>query len=101
MFACSLCGFEAPFKHFGASLPSVCSFLEEGWLAVDPFSIQARPVFLGAPCSACGRAVCTAEACSVFYSKRFCRPCARSNAEAFPAAVRKAAPNVFAASQQQ
>eukprot|EP00198_Chlamydomonas_reinhardtii_P004924 XP_001694260.1 predicted protein [Chlamydomonas reinhardtii] len=71
------------------------AFLEQGWLAVDPFSVKARPLLLGAPCSLCQRPVCVADACSVFYAKRFCLHCARANAAAFPPAVHKAAPAIF------
>ncbi|PNW80076.1 hypothetical protein CHLRE_08g376900v5 [Chlamydomonas reinhardtii] len=73
------------------------AFLEQGWLAVDPFSVKARPLLLGAPCSLCQRPVCVADACSVFYAKRFCLHCARANAAAFPPAVHKAAPAIFGA----
>ncbi|GFR51662.1 hypothetical protein Agub_g14075 [Astrephomene gubernaculifera] len=112
MFKCTLCNLEAPFKHFGASLPAetvategsgACrvAFLEQGWLAVDPFSVKPRPLFLGAPCSICNQPVCTADTCSLFFAKRFCAPCARHNASAFPPAVLKASARIFGSSQQQ
>ncbi|KAG2426515.1 hypothetical protein HXX76_011742 [Chlamydomonas incerta] len=71
------------------------AFLEQGWLAVDPFLVKARPLLLGSPCSLCQRPVCVAEGCSLFYAKRFCVHCARANAAAFPPAVHKAAPAIF------
>ncbi|KAG2486011.1 hypothetical protein HYH03_015324 [Edaphochlamys debaryana] len=64
-------------------------------MAVDPFAVRARPLFLGAPCSLCARPVCTGDACSVFYAKRFCADCARANVAAFPPAVLKASAKVF------
>ena len=79
-------------------LPSMCRFLEQGWLAVDAW---ARPLFLGSPCSVCGQPVCAADTCSIFFAKRFCVPCSRVNAAAFPPAVLKAAPRVFGAGQPQ
>ncbi|KXZ41963.1 hypothetical protein GPECTOR_233g536 [Gonium pectorale] len=71
------------------------AFLEEGWLVVDPFSVKARPLLLGAPCSVCTRPVCTADTCSTFYAKRFCVHCAREHIAAFPPPVIKASPKVF------
>jgi hypothetical protein len=50
---------------------------------------------LGSRCAVCGAPVCAGEACSLFYSKRFCGPCARAHAAAFPPEL--AACKVFAA----
>ncbi|KAG2429998.1 hypothetical protein HYH02_013826 [Chlamydomonas schloesseri] len=81
--------------HSDANGACRVAFLEQGWLAVDPFSVKARPLMLGSPCSLCQRPVCVADSCSVFYAKRFCLHCARANAAAFPPAVHKAAPAIF------
>lgn len=53
------------------------------WLQ-DPSALKRRPVALGSRCTVCSNMVCCHDTCSVFYSKRFCAPCARANASAFP-----------------
>ncbi|PNG83040.1 Cysteine-rich DPF motif domain-containing protein 1, partial [Tetrabaena socialis] len=62
-------------------------FLEQGWLAVDPFAVQPHPLLLGSPCSACARPVCTADTCSLFYAKRFCAEPRRASLRAAAAAA--------------
>lgn len=63
----------------------------------DPFApaggrdgFTRRSLCVGAKCSTCDRAVCIDAACSIFYAKRFCRPCAQQRMKDFPAQIQKA-----------
>ena len=71
-------------------------FLEEAYLRQDPFSTrEPRPLLLGAKCSVCSKDVCSA--CSLFFSRRFCRACAQQHRKAFPVQVLQAESKVFEA----
>ena len=88
-FECHLCGLSERCHYRGARPPfSGCVQLAEtSYVMRDPFSARARcqlPVVLGADCARCGRAVCQDAGCSVFYTRRFCLPCARERAGEFP-----------------
>ncbi|CAK0872993.1 unnamed protein product, partial [Prorocentrum cordatum] len=48
-----------------------------------------RTLCLGAPCSVCGAPVCAAGSCSLFYSARFCRPCAAAARGSLPSFLDK------------
>jgi hypothetical protein len=73
-------------------------YLEDSYIAYDPFSARKRPLCLGSNCSACGEPVCAGETCSFFYAKRFCKPCARQHSSAFPPQCHKLAPSIFGSS---
>lgn len=61
--------------------------LEEAYVARDPFDPGLQPLILGSHCSSCNKVVCVSATCSIFYCKRFCLDCVRSNPDEFPAQV--------------
>ncbi|XP_047641930.1 cysteine-rich DPF motif domain-containing protein 1 [Phacochoerus africanus] len=92
MFECQLCALTAPYSYVGQRPPNTQSIvlLEESYVMKDPFtSDKDRFLILGSRCSLCGRLVCVGPECSLFYSRRFCLPCAQENAAAFPPVVQQ------------
>jgi hypothetical protein len=72
-------------------------FLEDALLRPDPFS-DARtglPLQVGAVCSECGETICMRRACGLFYTRRFCAPCARRAASALPRDCRRLERDIF------
>ncbi len=59
-----------PAHRQGSCCP--CRFLEDVYMLPDPNAVRIHPLCLGSHCSLCGCTVCPAEACSLFYAKRFC-----------------------------
>ncbi|EIE21941.1 hypothetical protein COCSUDRAFT_33587 [Coccomyxa subellipsoidea C-169] len=100
-FSCCLCGLTAPFESFGRSLgdhsrssnKSKIILLEDSYLRQDPFASRSRPLFLGAHCSLCQKMVCSS--CSLFYTRRFCKPCALLHRKAFPPELQLAETRIF------
>ncbi|XP_022238473.1 cysteine-rich DPF motif domain-containing protein 1-like isoform X1 [Limulus polyphemus] len=93
-FTCYMCGMTETFHYFGKRPPFLKSilFLEDVYLAKDPFSPAGEGIFLllGGHCSLCKNIVCQAEECSIYFSKRFCLSCAKDNSLQFPPELRKA-----------
>ena len=76
-------------------------------MARDPFRADPQPLILGSHCSSCGRVVCVSsvslsrpgvcvcvrfsflQTCSVFYTKRFCADCVKSNLKEFPKEIQQ------------
>jgi len=87
-FVCSVCHLSEHYHYKGRNPPFVreISFLEDCYVSKDSFAPQGEGLFLllGSECTVCGRTVCQANTCSVFYSKRFCLPCAVRTITAFP-----------------
>ncbi|KAF0289301.1 Cysteine-rich DPF motif domain-containing protein 1 [Amphibalanus amphitrite] len=92
-FTCCVCGLSEQ-CHYRGTRPPFSGFVqltEPGYVMRDPFSARAAcqlPVLLGADCTLCARAVCQDAGCSVFYTRRFCLPCARERAAEFPPQLR-------------
>ncbi|XP_058164921.1 cysteine-rich DPF motif domain-containing protein 1 isoform X2 [Dasypus novemcinctus] len=87
VFECHLCTLAAPYSYVGQKPPGTQSvvLLEESYVMKDPFTPDTgRFLILGSRCSLCSRLEC-----SLFYSRRFCLPCARQNVEAFPQEIRQ------------
>lgn len=72
-----------------------CRYLEDSYITYDPFAVRKRPLCLGSNCSVCGEPVCAGDTCSLFYAKRFCKPCAQRHRGAFPPQCHKLAPAIF------
>uniref|UniRef100_A0A8C3VY20 Cysteine-rich DPF motif domain-containing protein 1 n=1 Tax=Catagonus wagneri TaxID=51154 RepID=A0A8C3VY20_9CETA len=92
VFECQLCALTAPYSYVGQRPPDAQSIvlLEESYVMKDPFTPgESRFLVLGSRCSLCGRLVCVGPECSLFYSRRFCLPCARENADAFPQEIQQ------------
>jgi len=89
LLACSVCRFEVAYEAFARLHPCEpqVEYAEETYLRADPWAQRRRPLAVGYRCSQCSRDVCAAPACSVFYSKTFCAPCARASRAALPAAL--------------
>ena len=91
LFKCSLCSFSERYHGHGASVPFArgINFSEDAYVMRDPFTTFAPNafLFLGAPCSLCNLPVCVD--CSIFYTKRFCSPCANHHLQQFPVEVQK------------
>ncbi|XP_074083387.1 cysteine-rich DPF motif domain-containing protein 1 [Macrotis lagotis] len=91
-FQCRLCGLALPASYEGQRPPGARTLLllEECFILKDPFtSDKDKFVILGSRCSLCGKLVCVAPECSLFYSKRFCLPCVCENLSAFPQEIRQ------------
>lgn len=62
----------------------------------DPFqgdqSKESAAICLGSKCSLCQRPVCVGAKCSLFYTRRFCMPCLRSNLSSLPPEIKKQMP---------
>lgn len=87
-FLCQACGLVETYQYYGRKPPfhKGVTFLEDCYLLRDPFQSDSGGSFLllGAECTACGRVVCQATTCSIFYTKRFCLNCATATIEEFP-----------------
>ncbi|XP_043944196.1 cysteine-rich DPF motif domain-containing protein 1 isoform X1 [Protopterus annectens] len=86
-FECQLCGFTAPYSYYGQKPPNSRSivFLEECFIMKDPFTPEkGKFLILGSHCSLCNKITCVNGDCSIFYTRRFCLPCAKSAIQDFP-----------------
>src|SRR5262245_31314297 len=87
-FQCAVCRLSERYDYKGRSPPFSrwATFTEDSYVQRDPFSPwrDAQFLLLGSDCAACSHPVCQAQGCSLFYARRFCRPCAEGNAEKFP-----------------
>ncbi|NXS89831.1 CDPF1 protein, partial [Erpornis zantholeuca] len=95
-FKCELCELSALYTYYGQMPPNSGSLLEEAYVMKDPFTPDKdKFLIVGSHCSLCSRAVISIlcillvmlfslQDCSLFYSKRFCRPCVKENLKAFP-----------------
>lgn len=87
-FLCESCGLRETYHYYGRRPPfhRGVTFLEDCYLKRDPFQSQPTGSFLllGSSCTACGRVVCQAASCSLFYTTRFCGACAEDNLKEFP-----------------
>lgn len=85
-FICSSCKLMEKFNYKGTKPPFARNilYLEECYVMKDPFSLPGRGevLVLGGDCSLCQKAICSA--CSIFYTKRFCKDCANDNLKNFP-----------------
>lgn len=90
-FTCGVCGLTELYHYYGRKPPfhKGVTFLEDCYLLQDPFRSETAGSFLllGAECSACSTVVCQAATCSIFYTKRFCIPCASASMQEFPTEV--------------
>mmetsp|Transcript_4399 Transcript_4399/g.5920 ORF Transcript_4399/g.5920 Transcript_4399/m.5920 type:complete len:112 (-) Transcript_4399:175-510(-) len=100
-FSCAVCAIEVNYEYFGKQPPynSSIVFLEEGYFRRNPFSTDARPLFIGGHCSICKIAVCAAPTCSLFYAKRFCVPCASEHLNHFPKCIQRDIQRAFESRQ--
>lgn len=92
LFTCYMCNMTENYSYFGRSprFLKCLVFLEECYLNRNPFSSPGsgdKFLVLGGECVGCGRCVCQALTCSVFYTKRFCVLCAKANEAEFPPEV--------------
>lgn len=90
IFGCSLCHLEERYDYKGQKPPfsKAVAYLEDCYIAKDPFSIPNRGdvLVMGSDCSVCNKPVCLG--CSLFYCKRFCRICAVQKIDNFPPQIR-------------
>ncbi|KAK7016801.1 Cysteine-rich, DPF motif domain containing 1 [Halocaridina rubra] len=91
-FRCEVCGLQETYHYYGKKPPfnKNVTFLEDCYLLQDPFQSWGSESFLllGSSCTVCKRVVCQSTACSIFYTKRFCIDCAKSQSDEFPPEVR-------------
>lgn len=92
-FLCENCGLRETYHYYGQRPPfhRGVIFQEDCYVMCDPFQSQSMGSFLllGSSCTACGRVVCQATSCSIFYTKRFCVSCAEANLREFPAEMQQ------------
>ncbi|XP_059481965.1 cysteine-rich DPF motif domain-containing protein 1 isoform X2 [Neocloeon triangulifer] len=89
-FQCCVCKLEETF-HCRGPIPFFCKTVRlsaDSYVARDPFTpLQQRSfLLLGSDCGVCGNPVC--QSCSLYYTKRFCKPCALETASKFPAPLK-------------
>lgn len=88
-----LCEFKGTHPPFARQI----HFSEVCYVMKDPFSPAPGPhstktnseyvLVLGADCALCGRPVCKALECSIFYAKTFCLKCAAGRIKEFPVEI--------------
>ena len=61
--------------------------LEDAYCCQDPYTTAPRHIVLGSRCAVCNASVCVNAACSVFYTKRFCRTCVHTYQHLLPSQV--------------
>ncbi|XP_070557576.1 cysteine-rich DPF motif domain-containing protein 1-like [Ptychodera flava] len=90
-FTCELCNLHAPYEYFGNSPPFTKSvlLLEDVFVMRDPFTTERKLLILGSHCSLCNKVICVGQSCSLFYTKRFCLPCAFDNIQEFPTEIQQ------------
>ncbi|XP_054856297.1 cysteine-rich DPF motif domain-containing protein 1 [Eublepharis macularius] len=91
-FECELCGLRVPYSYYGCNPPNTYSvtLLENCYVMRDPFtSDKGKFLILGSECSLCSKRVCVGTDCSLFYTKRFCLPCANSHLDEFPPEIKQ------------
>lgn len=59
------------------------SFLEECFTIKDPFAADGA-LCVGSRCSLCSKKICVGKQCGLFYTKRFCIQCLKTNISQFP-----------------
>ncbi|NXD96710.1 CDPF1 protein, partial [Chaetorhynchus papuensis] len=85
-FKCELWELSAPYTYYGQMPPNshLIVLLEEAYIMKDPFTpdrISSSSLGL--------IAVCVAEQCVLFYSKRFHLPCVKEKLKAFPLEIQE------------
>lgn len=90
-FTCYKCQLTERYSYYGRT-PGFLKkmvFLENCYVIPNPFVARGSEDFivLGSNCCACDQSVCQGAQCSVFYTKRFCRDCAKANIGELPAQV--------------
>mmetsp|Transcript_23968 Transcript_23968/g.31183 ORF Transcript_23968/g.31183 Transcript_23968/m.31183 type:complete len:117 (-) Transcript_23968:282-632(-) len=80
---CSHCELEYPFDYVGRQPPYAPEiiFLEDAYCLKDVANqdtLERCAIFIAAPCSCCKKVVCASPHCSIFYSKRVCAACVKS-----------------------
>lgn len=91
-FTCSICGTSFTYERYGKCKDTKANLciLEDVFSMKDPFSMQSTiPLILGGVCTICSRNICMDTICSLFYTKRFCTDCVKSNAKDFPDEIRR------------
>mmetsp|Transcript_1802 Transcript_1802/g.2632 ORF Transcript_1802/g.2632 Transcript_1802/m.2632 type:complete len:107 (+) Transcript_1802:27-347(+) len=94
-FTCSSCQVEFPFTYYSNRLRrcDALILLENAYIYVERSRESERqtniPLILGSRCDLCRKDVCHSKACSLFYTKRYCRDCFVSNADSFPSELQK------------
>lgn len=87
-FLCCICHMKELVDYKGKKPPFSrhLKLEEESYVMKDPFSPpgKGQVIVMGSDCSICGRTVCIAKECSVFYTKTFCKDCFHDNHEYFP-----------------
>lgn len=98
-FRCAFCALNELCEFKGTHPPFArqINFSEECYVMKDPFSPAPGPhsnktnseyvLVLGADCALCGRAVCKANECSIFYAKTYCLTCASGRIKEFPVEI--------------
>jgi hypothetical protein len=86
VWQCSYCQLEELYDYKGMKPPfaKYISFLEDCYIMKNPFSFSSNDqiLILGADCTICKKSVCIA--CSLFFTKRFCKICILKNIKDFP-----------------
>lgn len=90
-FVCSVCGVREKYHVECDGIKRLgLRFLEKVYFVKDGSGEDLGGFAVGSHCSLCRRAVCHASDCSVFYAKRFCKPCFRQTSLQFPPQIRQA-----------
>lgn len=90
-FQCDLCNFSVRFDYLGCSPPFSESIvlMEKAYVLKNPFNPHDSHLTIGGHCSVCGAMVCLGQACSVFYTRRFCKKCVEDNMDEFPPEIKE------------
>ena len=91
-FICSICGTSFSYERYGKCKDAKANLymLEDVFSMRDPFSMRNTfPLILGGICTICSRNICMDTTCSLFYTKRFCTDCVKSNVKDFPDEIRR------------
>ena len=86
-FLCEICDLRETYTYYGQRPPfhRGVTYQEDCYFMRDPFQNQATSsLLLGSTCTACSQVVCQAASCSLYYTARFCVPCAKANLKDFP-----------------
>lgn len=95
-FACENCGFRMFYNYKGTRPPFAqqLTFAEPCYIVLDPFkppparsnqhSYFEHFITLGCDCYSCGKTVCSAPQCNIFYRHHFCGDCAHASVDQFP-----------------
>lgn len=87
-FQCSVCKYHERYDYFGMNPSYMKNYilLEDSYVIEDPFlpPRQGEYIILGANCSACNKAVCKDQRCSIYFDKTICINCAKDCLSSFP-----------------